>query len=59
MSGIRDFFLSGTSNFHRALLKEAVEAELVMFDGMPHINWDNPSLPESEEAWKHQAGFLA
>ncbi|MGN2436548.1 alpha/beta hydrolase [Pseudomonas syringae] len=59
MTGTRDFFLSGTSNFHRALLKEGIEAELVVFDGMPHIHWDDPSLPESEEAWKLQAGFLA
>ena len=59
MTGTRDFFLSGTSNFHRALLKEGVEAELVVFDAMPHIHWDDPSLPESEEAWKLQAGFLA
>lgn len=59
MTGTRDFFLSGTSNFHRALLKEGGEAELIVFDGMPHIHWDDPSLPESEEAWKLQAGFLA
>lgn len=59
MTGTRDFFLSGTSNFHRALLKADVKAELVVFDALPHIHWEDPSLPESEEAWRLQAQFLA
>ncbi len=58
MTGTRDFFLSGTSNFHRALLDAGVNAQLVVFDAMPHIHWEDPTLPESEEAWKLQANFL-
>ncbi len=58
MTGTRDFFLSGTSNFHRALLRAGVLAELVVFDAMPHVHWLDPTLPESEEALKIQADFL-
>jgi acetyl esterase/lipase len=59
MTGTRDFFLSGTSNFHRALLRAGVPAELVVFDAMPHVHWGNPGLPESTEALNIQAHFLA
>jgi monoterpene epsilon-lactone hydrolase len=59
MCGSRDFFLSGTSNFHRQLLRAGVHAELVVFDAMPHVHWENPNLPESNEALDIQAGFLA
>lgn len=59
MSGTRDFFMSGTSNFHRALLRAGVPAELVVFDAMPHVHWEDPSLPESAEAWGIQADFLS
>jgi monoterpene epsilon-lactone hydrolase len=59
MCGSRDFFLSGTSNFHRQLLRAGVAAQLVVFDGMPHVHWDDPDLPESTEALDIQARFLA
>lgn len=58
MSGTRDFFLSGTANFHRALLRAGVDARLVVFDAMPHVHWDDPSLPETDEALNIQAEFL-
>jgi epsilon-lactone hydrolase len=59
MCGTRDFFLSGTTNFHRQLLRAGVAAELVVFDAMPHVHWDNPGLPESQGALDIQARFLA
>jgi|EndMetStandDraft_5_1072996.scaffolds.fasta_scaffold35664_2 acetyl esterase/lipase len=59
MCGSRDFFLSGTLNFHRQLLRAGVSAELVVFDAMPHVHWENPDLPESREALDIQARFLA
>jgi epsilon-lactone hydrolase len=59
MSGTRDFFLSGTSNFHRALLRAGVASELVVFDAMPHVHWTEPDLPEADEALDLQAAFLA
>jgi acetyl esterase/lipase len=59
MAGTRDFFLSATANFHRALLRAGVHAELVVFDAMPHEHWMQPGLPETEEALDLQARFLA
>jgi epsilon-lactone hydrolase len=59
MCGTRDFFLSGTTNFHRQLLRAGVPAQLVVFDAMPHVHWGNPELPESQEALDIQAHFLA
>jgi epsilon-lactone hydrolase len=59
MCGTRDFFLSGTTNFHRQLLRAGVAAQLVVFDAMPHVHWDDPELPESQEALDIQARFLA
>ena len=59
MSGSRDFLLSGTLNFHRQLLRAGVHAELVVFDAMPHVHWENPDLPESDEALDIQARFLS
>jgi epsilon-lactone hydrolase len=59
MCGSRDFFLSGTSNFHRQLLRAGVPAQLVVFDAMPHVHWGTPDLPEAQEALDIQARFLA
>lgn len=59
MSGTRDFFLSGTCNFHRSLLRAGVDARLVVFDAMPHVHWTKyPDLPETVEALDLQAEFL-
>ena len=58
MTGTRDFFLSATANFHRALLRAGVPAELVVFDAMPHEHWTQPGLPETGEALDLQARFL-
>lgn len=59
MAGTRDFFLSATANFHRALLHAGVIAHLVVFDAMPHEHWLQPGTPETEEALDLQARFLA
>jgi acetyl esterase/lipase len=59
MTGTRDFFLSSTANFHRALLRAGVPAKLVVFDAMPHEHWTQPGLPETGEALDLQARFLA
>lgn len=59
MSGTRDFFLSSTGNFHRALLRAGVDARLVVFDAMPHVHWNGYAFPEAQEALHMQAAFLA
>jgi acetyl esterase/lipase len=58
MCSTRDLFLSGTTNFDRQLLRAGVDAQLVVFDGLPHVFWGNPALPESHEALELQANFL-
>jgi acetyl esterase/lipase len=54
----RDFLLSGTANLHRAYLRAGNDAQLVVFDALPHVFWQNPSLPESIEANHIMADFM-
>lgn len=50
LTGGRDALLSGTALFHRALRRADVEAELYVFESMPHAHWYNFMLPEAREA---------
>lgn len=58
MTSTRDHCLSGTVDFHRALLRAGVDARLMVFDAMPHAFWYLVDLPESREALEAQASFL-
>jgi epsilon-lactone hydrolase len=58
MTGTRDLFLSATSNFYRGLRRAGVEAELAVFDAMPHAHWYMIDIPEAKEALEMQAGFF-
>ena len=58
MTSTRDHCLSGTVDFHRALLRAGVDARLMVFDAMPHAFWYLFDLPESREALQAQASFL-
>jgi acetyl esterase/lipase len=58
MTSTRDHCLSGTVDFHRALLRAGVDARLMVFDAMPHAFWYRFDIPESKEALEAQAGFL-
>jgi acetyl esterase/lipase len=55
----RDLLLSGTTDLHRAFLRAGDDARLMVFDGLPHAFWYNPELPESIEANRAMAAFLA
>jgi acetyl esterase/lipase len=55
----RDLLLSGTTILHRAYLRAGVDAQLVVFEALPHAFWNNPTLPESKEASHLMATFLA
>jgi monoterpene epsilon-lactone hydrolase len=59
IAGTRDFLLSQTALFHRALLAAGVETQLVVFEAMPHAHWIYLELPESDEAFARMAEFLA
>jgi acetyl esterase/lipase len=54
----RDLLLSGTTILHRAYLRAGVDAQLVVFEALPHAFWNNPGLPESKEADHLMAAFF-
>lgn len=58
ITSTRDLLLSGTTILHRAYLRAGVNAELVVFEALPHAFWNNPYLPESKEADHIMANFF-
>ncbi len=58
LTSARDLFLSGASLFHRAMLRAGDQPELVVFEGLNHAFWTNPTLPESDEAYRIAAKFF-
>lgn len=58
LAGTRDFMLSQTAIFHRALLAAGVESTLIVFEAMLHAHWIYLDIPESEEAFSHMAKFF-
>jgi acetyl esterase/lipase len=58
IAGTRDMMLSDTSNFHRALLRAGVDADLVVFDAMPHAHWYMVGIPEAQEANELMARYF-
>ena len=54
----RDILLSSTTIFHRALLASGNDAELVVFEALPHAFWYHFQLPETKEALELMAKFL-
>jgi acetyl esterase/lipase len=58
LTSSRDFLMSPTSIFARALHEKGVDARLVMFDGLPHAFWAYMAIPESDQANEVVAKFL-
>jgi monoterpene epsilon-lactone hydrolase len=58
LSSTRDMMLSGTTILHRAFLHAGVDAQLVVFEGLPHAFWYETNLPESREADELIAHFF-
>lgn len=55
----RDLLLSGTTVLHRAFLAAGNnDAELVVFEALPHAFWNQWKLPESIEAHHLMANFF-
>src|SRR5262249_34049606 len=46
VTSTRDILLSGTTILHRAFLRAGVDAELVVFEALPHAFWYDYQLPE-------------
>lgn len=58
ITSVRDALLSGTTILHRAYLGAGVDAQLVVFEALPHAFWNEPLLPESKEADHLMASFF-
>lgn len=58
LSSGRDFLLSATADFCRALDKAGVSANLILFDGLPHAFWSYIDAPETDAAFEAMARFF-
>jgi acetyl esterase/lipase len=58
VTGTRDALLSDTAIFHRALLAAGDDAQLVVFEAMPHAFWYHFEFPETTEALNLMARFF-
>lgn len=58
VTSTRDLLLSNTSTFHLALLGAGVDAQLVVFEAMPHAFWYQFQLPETKDALGIMAKFF-
>jgi len=58
VTSTRDLLLSDTATFHRALLGAGDDAQLVVFEALPHAFWYHFQLPETKEALELMAKFF-
>ncbi|MGB7845658.1 MAG: alpha/beta hydrolase [Candidatus Acidiferrum sp.] len=58
VTSTRDLLLSHTTIFHRALLHAGDDAQLVVYEALPHAFWYHFQLPETQEALKLMAKFF-
>jgi acetyl esterase/lipase len=58
VTSTRDMLLSDTAIFQRALLRAGNDAQLVVFEALPHAFWYNFQLPETKEALELMAKFF-
>ncbi|MGA9039721.1 MAG: alpha/beta hydrolase [Terriglobales bacterium] len=58
VTSTRDLLLSDTATFHRALLRAGDDAQLVVFEALPHAFWYHFQLPETTEAIELMAKFF-
>jgi len=58
VTSTRDLLLSDTTIFHRALLHAGNDAQLVVFEALPHAFWYHFQFPETREALELMAKFF-
>jgi monoterpene epsilon-lactone hydrolase len=58
VTSTRDMLLGDTTTLHRALLRQGVDARLVVFEALPHAFWYHFEFPETREALQLMAHFL-
>ncbi len=59
VTSTRDAVLSATALFHRALRRADVDAELYVFEALPHGFWFDLGLPETHEAIDAMVRFFS
>jgi acetyl esterase/lipase len=55
-SGTRNLFLSNTVRFHRTLRRTGIEAEMHVWEAMPHGGFFG--APEDKEVYEEQSNFI-
>jgi epsilon-lactone hydrolase len=58
VTSTRDLLLSDTAMFHVALLRAGNDAQLVVYEALPHAFWYHFQLPETKEALQVMAKFF-
>jgi acetyl esterase/lipase len=58
VTSTRDILLSGTTMFHRKLLAAGDDADLVVFEALPHAFWYHFELPETTECLNLMAKYF-
>ena len=58
VTSTRDLLLSDTATLHRAMLRAGDDAQLVVFEALPHAFWYHFQLPETKEALEIMAKFF-
>jgi monoterpene epsilon-lactone hydrolase len=58
VTSTRDILLSGTTMLHRVMLHAGNDAQLVVFEALPHAFWYHFQLPETKEALELMAKFF-
>jgi acetyl esterase/lipase len=58
VTSTRDLLLSNTTLLHRAMLHAGDDAQLVVFEALPHAFWYHFQLPETKEALELMAKFF-
>jgi acetyl esterase/lipase len=58
VTSTRDILLSDTTTLQRAMLRAGDEAQLVVFEALPHAFWYHFQLPETTEALELMAKFF-
>lgn len=58
VTSTRDILLSDTAIFHRALLGAGVDAQLVVFEVLPHAFWYHFEMPETTETLNLMSKFF-
>jgi len=58
VTSTRDLLLSDTTLFHRAMLGAGNDAQLIVFEALPHAFWYHFQLPETKECLDLMAKFF-